>query len=342
MLSLRKLKLMKNVRYKKTIIVVTVIFLFVGVGFFVKWWLSRWPPHSVTHSYGGLPVQRTPFVLENHLVVVPVRVNDISGEPLRMVVDTGNPYSIIMPGAADKFNLNITRRWTFIGGSSYPSWRTHIDKAEIGEITITDAMFTRRNIETKPQKDGEPIQGLLGYKGFFEDAIWQVDYPARELRRYRTLPFYLLEPANLTVRVAFKMETLNDERMVPIVNEIYVDGHPVRALLDTGSSFFLGLKPHILNEYQLKIEWDDSRPCPSRNIHGVEMKRRRGKLKSLRIGDLESGPTEICLEPGDDKWDVKIGGAVLQHYIVTFDYINQQVFFELSAPESNSNKDDVQ
>jgi predicted aspartyl protease len=333
---------MKNVRYKKTIIVAATLYLLVGAGFIVKWRLSKWPHHSVTHSYGDSPVQRTPFVLENNLMVVAVRVNDTSGEQLRMVVDTGNPYSMITPGSADKLNLNIIRRWTLIGGSFCPSWRTQINKAEIGGITIADAMFTRRDIKTRPRKDGEPIQGLLGYKGFFEDAVWQVDYPARELRRYRTLPGYLSAPADRTDRVAFKMEPLNDERMVPVINEVYVDAHHVRALLDTGSSFHLSLKPQVINRYQLNVEWDDSRPCPSGNMHGVEAKRRRGRLKSLKMGSLELGPTEVCLEAGDDEWDVKIGGAVLQPYVVTFDYLNQQVFIELPTPESNSNKDAAQ
>lgn len=306
------------------------------------WCLSKWPAHSVAHTYGDSPVQRSTFISEGNLIVVAVKISDTEGKRLRMAVDTGNPYSIITPEAADKLNLNIIRRLTFIGGSFCPSWRTQIDTAEVGGITITDAMFTRRDIGTRPRKDGEPIQGLLGYKGFFEDAIWQVDYPSRELRRYRTLPEYLSAPVNEVRRVAVKMETLNEERMVPVVNEVYVDGHPVRALLDTGSSFYLGLRPQVINQYQLNIEWDDSRPCPSGNIHGEEAKRRRGKLKSLKIGSMELGPTEICLEPGDDKWDVKIGGAALQPYVVTFDYLNQQVFFELPATESDYNKGEVQ
>jgi predicted aspartyl protease len=275
-------------------------------------------------------------------MVVDATINDIEGEKLRIAVDTGNPYSIITPEAADKLNLNIIRRWTFISGSCIPSWRTRIDKAEIGGITIKDAMFTRRDIGTRPLKNGEPIQVLLGYKGFFEDAIWQVDYPARELRRYATLPSSISVPTNRTERLVVKMESFNDERMVPIINQVYVDGNPVRALLDTGSSFYLGLSPQVINKYQLNIEWDDSRPCPSKNIHGVVMKRRRGRLKSLRIGDMKLGPTEFCLEPGEDKWDIKIGGAVLQSYVVTFDYINKQVFFELPTATGISNKDEVQ
>jgi predicted aspartyl protease len=333
---------MKNILKKILFFLLALSFFIVIAGLTLKWWLSKWPAHSVTHIYGDSLVQRSTFILEGNLIVVPVTINDSKDEKLRMTVDTGNPYSIVTPEAADKLKLNTIWGWTFISGSCRPSWRTRIDKAEIGGITIKDAMFTRRDIGTRPLKDGEPIQVLLGYKGFFEDAIWQVDYPARELRRYATLPSPLSAPANRAERLVVKMESFNDERMVPIINEVYVDGNPVRALLDTGSSFYLGLSPQVINKYQLNIEWDDSRPCLSKNIHEVATKRRRGRLKSLRIGDRDLGPTEFCLEPGEDKWDVKIGGAVLQSYVITFDYINKQVFFELPTPAGNSDKDALQ
>lgn len=323
---------MRIIRKNHLIAGIVSINIIVVLGFLLKAYWSRWPDHSVIHSYGDSAFQHTPFVLENNLIVVDVTINENRQEHLRMGVDTGNPYSIITNGASHRLKLNGIWRWTLISGSWIPSWRTWIEKAEIGGIIIKDAMFTMRDLGTRPQKNGEPLEGLLGYRGFLEGAILQIDYPARELRLYPALHAESL--STLNDRVSLQMESFNDERLVPLVNKVLVDGHPVRALLDTGSSFNVSLTTRIIDKYKLNIDWDDSGQCLSKDINGVERRRKKGRVKSLTIGGLELRSTEVCLEVGEKDWDVNIGGAALRPYVVTFDYIHKQVFIEQSTRSS--------
>ena len=117
-----------------------------------------------------------------------------------------------------------------------------------------------------------------------------------------------------------------------IIDSVFINSEKMRATLDTGSSSSFTLTPEAVAILRLDEQADEGKASTSVGYNG-EFANKSGLLKSVRLGrlSLESVPATFWLpNTGHDKktFQVNIGNAFFEDFILTFDFRGKIVVFE--------------
>jgi Aspartyl protease len=263
------------------------------------------------------------------IVLAPVVVNGVTGN---FILDTGAQRTVVTPDAVSHFGLALDE-WTAttmlgIGGIER---RRDADprSVELGGVALHRRSLARDatlRVATLPRTmaGGQQIDGLLG-RDFLSLFDLDLDFPRRTLTLYdvdgcagRFLPW--TEPY-LSVVVENPAESA-------LVVPLAVDGVPLRALLDSGTSQSLVSRSGMAR-LQLSLEQlqDDPSPLVSgAGPHPVIM--RQHKFRTLEIGSQSfAGPVFLVasiLLPYNS--DMLLGGDWLLGRRVWISYATKQLF----------------
>jgi Aspartyl protease len=186
-------------------------------------------PAIVPHAGGnpaGYHIKLERFVVPPNRIaglLVKARIN--GGPPLRLLVDSGSQYIVLVRAAALHSHCAGGAEFDLVGAGSATATRAKrqtADTLELGDLTlrgvpliVTDRMF------------GEGIQGVLPLSIFSEFLI-RLDFPAKELG--------LLPDRTAAADRSGAVPVLSSNELLFVsgtVNEV----HQGRFLLDTGSAF---------------------------------------------------------------------------------------------------------
>jgi hypothetical protein len=291
------------------------------------------PPPADYRFASGKTSTTVPFELLNNHIYVQVKLNGQG--PFRLLCDTGGA-NIVTPELAQRLGLKTegALQGRGVGEKSEDVALTKIDSVQVGDVTVASQVFAVYPLGAFSSAEGVDASGLIGYEVFKRFAV-RLDYEKGLLT--------FTEPAAFTytgkgVAVPFKFNA-----HIPQV-EGAIDGIPGRFDIDTGSRASLDIlapfaEEHRLNErYAAKIEgvtgWGVGGAARSRIT----------RAKELRLGDVKiaSPVTELSLQKEGAFVDPyvagNVGAGVLKRFNITFDYRNQQLFFE---PNANDSRPDV-
>ena len=271
-----------------------------------------------------------PFEFVHNQIIVQVK---IAGKgPFNMLVDTNTDPSAIDEKTARELGLAIGSGGAPASGSgpevntTYP---TIFPTVELGSITAKQVAAATIDMSKISARIERPIAGVLGYS-FLKDRIIQIDYGNLKLRFFAVSPYPRIQMAPNTVNT-IAMNFRREQGDV-IIDSVFVNNEKMRATLDTGSSGSFSLTPETVALLGLEDDAADGKPETSVGYNG-QYDQKNGILKSIRMGRYSAEGVQASFFPpktGHDNrpWQVNIGNAFFQDFVMTFDFKDKIVVFE--------------
>ena len=206
---------------------------------------------------------------------------------------------------------------------------TRLPSVELGSFVTRDVAAATVDLSKISERMGRPIHGVLGFS-FLKDRIIQIDYPNAKLRFFAESPYPRIQfSANTVNTIAFPFKREDGE---VLIDSVYVNNEKMRAALDTGSSGSFNLTPQAVALLKLEEQAEAGESTKSVGYNG-EYESKQGILKSVRLGRItvESVRAEFWLPKtghDDKKFQVNIGNAFFEDFVMTFDFKNKMVVFE--------------
>jgi hypothetical protein len=284
------------------------------------------PPPPDFSLAGGATSTTVPFQLLNNHIYVDVKL-DGKG-PFRVLCDTGG-INIVTPRVAR--TLGVAPQGALQGGGvgdqSTDIGMVKLTTLEIGGATLRGPLFAVFDLDSLAGAEGVEENGLIGYE-VFKRFVVRVDYQHRTLTL--TLPTAFAYHGSGVV-VPFKFN-----EHIPQV-EGSIDGIAGKFDIDTGSRAGIDLLGPFVEQNGLRQRYAPKLQGVSGWGVGGAARSQFARAGSLRLGGLEIAHpiVELSLQTKgafSDKYVAgNVGGALLSHYDVTFDYSRQQIVFERRA-----------
>ncbi len=256
--------------------------------------------------------------LSNGLVAVPAEIN---GHATRLVVDTGSIYSSLADDLTDELGLareEASRIFMLSGG--VPLYQT----VEAGRFVLGSMQAERQSFYVVPAENIAPdAQGLLG-PDLFTNYDLEFDFAAGK--------FNLFSQKHCRGQVVYWTQTpyasvpLQLQKTWQLLVSVNVDGHPLRAVIDTGaesSTMSLGTAEKI---FGLKDDSAGMKELPPISVNRTaRVKSYRYPFQAMTFGGITVKNPDILLLPGDEadrrEPDMVLGVSILRqlHLYVAYD-----------------------
>lgn len=273
---------------------------------------------------GGKQEATIPFKLINNHIYIQAGVN---GHPLQIVLDTGGA-NVLTPQAAKQAGIKSQGALEG-GGVGKKSVNTGV--GEVKELTLggkailSDQSFMVMAMPGFSDIEGAEFDGLTG-PPVFKRFVVRIDYAAHTLTLIKFSDF---KPADAGTAVPF---TFQDGRIPEVKGSI--DGLPGQFEIDTGSRAALSLFAPFSKKHDLAARYGATPPFVDGWGVGGSMKSRIARGGILMIGSVavHNPIVEISTATkgafADKNIAGNIGGAILKHFTVTFDYAKQTMYLK--------------
>jgi predicted aspartyl protease len=285
---------------------------------------------TAVFSQSAKPQFEIPFEYVHNEIVVGVKIGGKG--PFNMLVDTNTDPSAIDTSTARELGLAVgDKGGAGTGGGTETNifYPTRLPSVELGTFVTKDVAAGTINLSKMSERMGRKIHGVLGFS-FLKDRIIQIDYPNSKLRFFAESPYPRIQfSANTVNTIAFPFKREDGE---VIIDSVYINNEKMRAALDTGSDGSFNLTPQAVALLKLEEQVASSETVKSAGYNG-EYESKRGILKSVRLGRItvEGVRAEFWLPKtghDDKKFQVNIGNAFFEDFVMTFDFKNKIVVFE--------------
>lgn len=282
-------------------------------------------------SIGGPSRLEVPFELVNNRPIVHVRINN-SKEPLRFVVDTGAGMCVVSQKTAERLGLKAVARGGMaraVGGGGrfeivYGFLQTlHVGDARVERVPVYIREFFNRE---------EPVDGYIGLS-VIGKFLATVDYGERRMKLLRDEARAELKAADPASMIEVPIRTTSSGFWS---GEVTLGGleKPTNFIIDTGASIT------VVSEAFSRREGLERFAQPARiRVYGAAGLSEN--IRTLLIPAIKLGATHarrnisaavldmdaINETAGFEQTGI-VGGNVLRHYRVTFDFVRAVVSLE--------------
>ena len=276
----------------------------------------------------GIPIE-----IENHLIVMKVRVNN--SQPLRFLFDTGASISMLSQKRATELGLKSSGKAT--GEATGGRITTSIVKGV--SLSVTGAKVSNQLLATMdfPSIPGFEFDGIIGYH-FISQFVVEIDYEKKLMNLY----------SPRTYRYAGKGEFIPldlNGRKTPLVRAtISPEGRaPVELKfeLDTGSDGTVLINSPAVKKYDLLSAMPQGVQSKARGAGG-EQDRVLGPVKAIQLGSFvfNKAPVALSLDTQGGgaltENDGALGGEILRRFKVIIDYSRQRMILERNGSFSEA------
>ena len=269
-----------------------------------------------------------PFDFVHNEIIVKVTI-DGKG-PFNAMIDTGTDPSAVDIATARQVGIKIgsTAHKSSGGGTTANlNYACKLSTLGVGTISANDVDAAAIDLSKVSERMGIHIDAVLGYS-FLKKRIVQFDYPSFVVR-FLDRSTALNAGNAVTLPFRYKDDVL--------IDGVEVNGRPVVANLDTGSSGTFQLSPHAITQLGLSEEAARGKVNTSVGYNGA-FENREGTIKNIAIGTISiDSPTVLFFGAGTGHdaapWSINIGNAFLKDYVVTVDYVAKTVTFAPFKPK---------
>jgi len=284
---------------------------------------------GMAQTAGQQQLIEAPFTFAHNQIVLQVKVNGKG--PYNMLLDTGTNPSAVDLASAKEMGLKIAGKgFQGSGGGTdkNQAYPTELALIEVGNLVARNIPAAAIDLSKPSQRLGRQLHGVLGYS-LLKNRIVQIDYAKLVVRFYTGSPIIKSEMRqNKASRMALPFRLVDG---LPVI-EAYVNEKKITALIDTGSSLTLSLKPNAISKLGLQEEATKAELDTSVGYNG-QAAVRKGKIERLRVGEIsleKASATFFMKGTGhdDSSSEGSIGNLFLKDFVVTFDYGSKMVIFE--------------
>lgn len=272
---------------------------------------------------GGADEATIPFKLVNNHLFIQVTVN---GHPLQFMLDSGGA-NILMPAAAKSAGIQ-SKGALEGGGVGKKSVNTGFGKVKDltlgGKVTLSNQLFGVLPIPGFDWVEGTRFDGLVGYE-VFKRFVVRIDYAAQKLTFMLPKDF---KPADAGTAVPFVFLG-----HIPGIKGS-IDGIPGEFEIDTGSRAGLSLLAPFVKAHDLDSRYKTTPATVVGWGVGGGAHGRVARGGTLMIGSVAVHDPVVELSTAtkgafaEKQVAGNIGGAILKHFTVTFDYANQTMYLK--------------
>jgi hypothetical protein len=265
------------------------------------------------------------FTIEKGYLIVPVKIkNDISVE---MVVATGSDVSMIDFDAAKKYQLRLS--YTGVGVITGSNDRTvtfsDVNGIIIGDEKPTSLYMKLLGLDSIKKKTGRDIFGILG-SDFFKGKTIKIDFKNKVLSLVKQSDSKNAETNKNQNRLVFKIDyskpnVFGSEIVLPVGNEILLNGKKIKSLFDTGNAFPISILSSGIKELGFETpEKETVKPSQVKSVKFFDYE--MVDVPSVSVGKNSS------LDRDTKDFGSIVGIGILQNFTVTFDYKNKLIILE--------------
>ncbi len=269
-----------------------------------------------------------PFSFEKGHVIVHARIK--KDLPVEVVIATGAEHSTVDMALLEKYKLQS-------GYAGEPPVTGHNDRiyffSIVPDVRLGDARATSLSMHLVSLSEvskavGREIFGVLG-ADFFKGRVVQFDFRKKLIRFLSQSATDELTdqkagraPNESTILRMIENDDPYKNVTVPVVEGVTIDGKKVKVLLDTGAVMVVGISSSTAKKLGFVVPPDKTQPRPD-------------KIGSLRLGtsELTDVPAIISAKGTELERDLSqhgavVGVAILQNFLITFDFRNKLVVLE--------------
>jgi predicted aspartyl protease len=270
---------------------------------------------------GKQTVIEVPFDFIHRSIVVQATVNGHG--PFWMLLDTGADPSIVELETAKSIGLKISangQQGSGGGTGDNLAYETSLPEVQLGGLTASNVDALAMDLSKLSSALGRPISGVLGYS-LLKMRIVQIDYPNCKLRFYTSAPSCAGAARTHSSRCTTLSFRYKDDMLA---SGVTVEGKPVTTNVDTGSNSNFQLTPTAVDKLGLSEDVARAHATSSVGFNG-NLKNLEGKVRNVTVGTISvNDPTVVFFGKGmgmdKEPWDLRIGNAFLQNFVVTLDY----------------------
>ena len=262
-----------------------------------------------------------PFVFEKGYLLVQAKIkNDI---PVEMTIATGAEYSIVDTGLLEKYKLPeyYAGEGIVTGHNDRIFTFTPVSDVRLGAAKTRSLNMRLGSIANISKVVGREIFGALGVD-FFKGSAVQIDFGKKVLRFLSEAEAQsVTEKAGANKQTAQLNIAYNDDSFdhlpVPLV-DVTIDGKKIKTLIDTGAVVVVALSQSAAKKLGSTVS------------PGVSQKT---QLQSLIVGGIQLNDVPAVVLAKENAGmlrgsDAVIGIAVLQNYLITFDFRRNLIVVE--------------
>ena len=255
-----------------------------------------------------------PFEFAGDEILVPVRVN--GSKPLWFAVDSAASAMILDSAVARRFGFSGEQghgRGAGAGSVTHTKIAAPVS-LQVGSMPATAYSIIAIDLSGPANNAGHAIDGLIGYE-FFSRYVVQIDY--KRHRMTMTAPDEFRPPRN---QVALPL--LIDHKLPFVEAEVKVPGVAAtkgRFLIDTGSA-------DAVDHPLIKQSTGQVRKTITGVGLGSPIEGYVGRAEYFKLGPyFVKAPVLACCG-GNEFNQQMIGGAILQKFLLTFDYQHLRLY----------------
>ena len=285
------------------------------------------PAADYTFASGQASVE-IPFKVYNGHIYLPVKI-DGKG-PFLMLFDSGGA-NILQPSVAKQLGLKVEGALggSGVGENKQDVGMTKVGRIELGGIVVRDQVFATLDLQDFATRvEGlDHVAGLVGYELFKRFPV-KIDYQRSRAIFYNPGTF---KYAGNGVRVPFRFKG-----HIPQV-EGTVDGIAGAFDIDTGSRASIDLTGPFVDRNGLAEKYAAKHRVVSGAGVGGRVYSSLARAGALTLGEVavEKPVTYLSQQKQGAFADMYLAGnvgyGVLKQFNITFDYQQQQLFFEKNA-----------
>jgi hypothetical protein len=235
--------------------------------------------------------------------------------PYHFLIDTGSSVSLVTPALAKRYPSSLPPPNTpRVRAMSAEGVVTELPAAwlrrlELGDAHFEDVPVLISDLSAFSAHLGVKIDGLLGFP-LFREVLLTLDYPGSRV---------ILRPARTAALTPGTAIAFDDARKTPVIH-VGLGNRSIVALIDSGSDAGFSLNPVGLDA---KFIYGPRAGAAVGTLAGDHPQQIGRQAETLAIGGY------VFPQPIVDLTDElsAIGGAVLQHFAVTFDQQHDRVTF---------------
>ncbi|HEV3469296.1 MAG TPA: aspartyl protease family protein [Pyrinomonadaceae bacterium] len=262
-------------------------------------------------------VTDVPFTMEKGHVIVPATIK--GGTPVEVILSTGARHSLIQVGLLDKYKLPAyyAAEGIVTGHNDRTYSFTSVSNVRVGTASEDLHLRYSEALAAISQRVGREIFASLG-ADYFKGRVVQFDFARKVVRFLPRRPEGGKGGGSAVLRMRPSAEPLRR----PITEDVTVGGKKLKTLFDTGALTAVSLTPSAAKQVGLTAP-------PPKSAARTE------KLGSLRLGEVEFNDVPVMLHAKDSDFDrssdgfgAVVGVAVLQNFVVTFDFRDGVILLE--------------